>query len=152
MTSLDDVYRKYGETAEAAQLLETELGNILLLAEGVEQGLLERTDSKLAKEILEKINRRTLGRLLKSVEKKLGGSGAVLSIFQEALAERNRLAHSFYREHNFRRNSDSGRLVMLQDLEDMHEKLIAALIAVHAIAGNDLESADGILPSGHLPI
>jgi hypothetical protein len=31
MTSLDDVYRKFGETAEAAQLLETELGNILLI-------------------------------------------------------------------------------------------------------------------------
>jgi hypothetical protein len=29
MPTLDDVFRKFGETAEAAQLLETELGNLL---------------------------------------------------------------------------------------------------------------------------
>ncbi len=152
MACLDDVYRKYGETAEAAQLLETELGNILLFCESVDQGLIERTDSKLAKEILDKINRSTLGRLLKSLEKKLGGADSVLNLFREALAERNRLAHSFYREHNFRRNSDRGCSIMLKDLEEIHDKLIAALVAVHAIAGNDLESADDILPTSHVPI
>jgi hypothetical protein len=31
VNSLDDVYRKFGETAEAAQLLETELGTLLFL-------------------------------------------------------------------------------------------------------------------------
>jgi hypothetical protein len=31
MLTLDDVYSKFGEAAEAAQLLETELGNMLLL-------------------------------------------------------------------------------------------------------------------------
>ncbi|MGK0292731.1 MAG: hypothetical protein ACI9U1_001116 [Porticoccaceae bacterium] len=37
MTSLDDVYLKFGETAEAAQLLEAEPGNILLLIGGSER-------------------------------------------------------------------------------------------------------------------
>ena len=31
MPTLDDVYRKFGETAEAAQLLETDLGTIALM-------------------------------------------------------------------------------------------------------------------------
>lgn len=30
MPGLDDIYRKFGEAAEAAQLLETELGNMLV--------------------------------------------------------------------------------------------------------------------------
>jgi hypothetical protein len=84
MTSLDDVYLKFGETAEAAQLLETELGNILLLIEGSEKGLLEKKDKELARTILKKIERSTLGRLLKSVEKKIGGFEAVENIFERA--------------------------------------------------------------------
>ena len=32
MPTLDDVYRKFGEASEAAQLLETELGTLLLVA------------------------------------------------------------------------------------------------------------------------
>ncbi len=54
MANLDDVYRKFGEAAEAAQLLETELGNILLAIEGSEKGLLERQDKELARNILNK--------------------------------------------------------------------------------------------------
>jgi hypothetical protein len=84
MTSLDDVYLKFEETAEAAQLLETELGNILLLIEGSEKGLLEKKDKELARTILKKIERSTLGRLLKSVEKKIGGFEAVENIFERA--------------------------------------------------------------------
>jgi hypothetical protein len=59
MPALDEVYRKFGEVAEAAQLL--------LLA--------------------------------------------------NALAERNQPFHSFYRKHNFRRNSKEGRAKMLEDLD-----------------------------------
>jgi hypothetical protein len=82
MTSLDDVYRKFGETAEAAQLLETELGNILLIVEGAEKGLLEREDKELAHSILKKIERSTLGGLLRSIEKKIGGPEVTESIFR----------------------------------------------------------------------
>ena len=56
MTSLDDVYRKFGETAEAAQLLETELGNILLLIKGLEKNLILEQDPDLALPIYEKVN------------------------------------------------------------------------------------------------
>ena len=36
MPDLNEVYRKFGEVAEAAQLFETELGNLLLLEKGIE--------------------------------------------------------------------------------------------------------------------
>ena len=40
MPTLDDVYRKFGETAEAAQLLETELGTALMVVDALEENLL----------------------------------------------------------------------------------------------------------------
>lgn len=61
MPSLDDVYRKFGETAEAAQLIETELGTMLLAARCIEEGLLEKQGPALATDILDSVNRHTLG-------------------------------------------------------------------------------------------
>jgi hypothetical protein len=152
MTSLDDVYLKFGETAEAAQLLETELGNILLLIEGSEKGLLEKKDKELARTILKKIERSTLGRLLKSVEKKIGGFEAVENIFERAWYERNRLSHSFYREHNFRRNTPKGCQIMLEDLKKTHETILGAYTIALALSGVDIESLEIPLPIDHLPI
>ena len=48
MTSLDDVYRKFGETSEAAQLLETELGNMLMMIKGLENNLIMEKNPDLA--------------------------------------------------------------------------------------------------------
>lgn len=152
MTNLNDVYRKFGETAEAAQLLETQLGNILLSIEEIEIDLIQHHDKELARYILNKINRSTLGGLLKSVEKRLGGSKVTNSIFENALHERNRLSHSFYREHNFRRNSSQGCEIMLQDLEKMHETILEAYKVTLALSGHDIESLDLPLPTRHLPI
>ena len=42
--TLDDVYRKFGETSEMAQLLETELGNQLFIIEAVDAGLLDKSN------------------------------------------------------------------------------------------------------------
>ena len=152
MANLDDVYRKFGEAAEAAQLLETELGNILLAIEGSEKGLLERQDKELARNILNKIERSTLGTLLRSIENKIGDSKTTNTILEKALHERNRLSHSFYREHNFRRNSSEGCEVMLQDLEKMHEAILEAYKITLALSGIDIESLDLPLPTGHVPI
>jgi hypothetical protein len=152
MANLDDVYRKFGETAEAAQLLETELGNILLIKEGSEIGLFEDQDEELARNILRKIERSTLGALLKSIEKKVGGPEVTKTIFEKALSERNRLSHSFYREHNFRRNSPEGCEIMLQDLEKIHEAILDAYKITLALSGIDVESLDLPLPTKHVPI
>jgi hypothetical protein len=67
MPTLDDVYRKFGETAEAAQLLETELGNLLMMARCIDEGLIENKNPARAADILDSVNRNTLGQLLKNL-------------------------------------------------------------------------------------
>ncbi len=75
MPTLDQIYRKFGETAEAAQLLETELGTIQLRFTAVERDLLAGDKGELATEIYRKINKSTLGQLLKQVANSAGISG-----------------------------------------------------------------------------
>ncbi len=63
MPTLDDVYRKFGEVAEAAQLLETELGTILLINRAAAAGLFGAANSTAAADLLGMIDRQTLGQL-----------------------------------------------------------------------------------------
>lgn len=153
MPSLDEVYRKFGEVSEAAQLLETELGNMLFLHSGIAAGLLHTPNPGQARELLTFVNRQTLGQLLKSLNRSTDSLSELEALLSTALKERNRLSHSFYREHNFRRNSDEGRALMLQDLEGMHDAIIEAYKAVMRLSGIDLDKMnDAPLPTGHLPI
>jgi hypothetical protein len=137
--SLTEIYCKFGEISEAAQLLETQLGTLLLLHNCVEAGLFENKDPVAAEGFLEKINRNTLGQLLRNLHGKYNDLDALESLLNVAKEERNRLIHSFYREHNFRRNSPGGRVLMLQDLEQIHEKIIDAYKAVMNLSGIDLD-------------
>src|SRR5579871_1328737 len=115
MPTLDDVFRKFGEAAEAGQLLETELGTLLLSVETAKEGLIEG-DGIRATEIMRSINRTTLGGLIRRV--KVGQSLEEIELLLEsALRARNRLMHSFYRQHNFRKFSEEGRTIMMDDLE-----------------------------------
>lgn len=151
--SLNEVYRKFGEVSEAAQLLETELGNLLLLHKGVEAGLFENKNPEAAVRILEQINRNTLGQVLWQLRGNYNDLDALESLLNVAKAERNRLFHSFYREHNFRRNSAGGRTKMLQDLETMHEKIIDVYKAVMQLSGIDLDKIQMQgMPTKHVPI
>ena len=117
MPSLEDIYQKFGFASEAAQLLETELGTILFVSGAIKQNLLEKQDAEAATELYNSINRKTLGQLLKGVKNTDISVEHLEELLSRALKERNRLAHSFYRQHNFRRNSEDGRQVMLEDLE-----------------------------------
>jgi len=126
MPSLDDVYRQFGETAEASQLLEVELGNIALMHKLLKKNLILEKNTDLATSIFDKINKSTLGQLLKQVGKSTDHIDELYSKLENALKVRNRLTHSFYREHNFRRNTEDGRLIMLDDLVNMHDILIEA--------------------------
>ena len=45
MATLDEVYRKFGEVSEAAQLLETELGTLLLTHKCIDGGLLDHPNA-----------------------------------------------------------------------------------------------------------
>ena len=157
MASLDEVYRKFGEVCEAAQLLETELGSLLLTHKCIDGGLLEDPNALRATAIYDRINKQTLGALVRS----LGSIGDSIDDLEEllsdAVASRNRLTHSFYLQHNFRRNSDNGRDVMLCDLEAIHEELLEAYKAVLLLSGVNLEKllaepGEIPLPTGHLLI
>lgn len=153
MTTLDDVYWKFGMTSEAVQLFETELGNMLFLAGAVEAGLLEEIDTKRATDLLELVNRQTLGQLLKSLGRSSESLDSLEAVLNKALKERNRLTHSFYRQHNFRRNSEEGCAVMLSDLETIHETILDAYKAVMLLSGVDLDSLQvSSLPTKHLPL
>ncbi len=150
MPTLDEVYRKFGEIAEAAQLLETELGTIRLFAEGWEHDLFAGDKGELAAKICNKINKSTLGQLLKQ---SAGISGDLELLLANALAERNQLFHSFYRKHNFRRNSDEGRAKMLEDLERKHETILDAYKAVMRLSGVDLDRLANVpMPMTHVKI
>jgi hypothetical protein len=160
MPTLDDVYRKFGETAEAAQLLETELGTDLFVKHINTQPKKYLSSKRTSKELLNTINRKTLGRLFLDLGVEKNAADGFGDLLHKALEERNRLFHSFYREHNIRRNSEEGRYLMMQDLEVMHSRIIEAYKAVFLVKGIDLDAmvakmnsnCDDEPPYGHLPI
>jgi len=100
------------------------------------------------------VNKQTLGQLLKSLNRSTDALPELEALLARALTERNRLSHSFYREHNFRRNSDEGRALMMKDLEQIHDALLDAYKAVMRISsGIDLDKVtSGSLPTRHVPI
>ena len=75
MPTLDEVYRKFGKVSEAAQLLETELGTMLLSVQATEHDLFASDKGELATEILEKINKSTFGELIRKLAKAARFSG-----------------------------------------------------------------------------
>jgi hypothetical protein len=143
MPTLDDVYRKFGEVAEAAQLVETELGSLLFLFGAVDEGLImpsSEVDRKRAVGLLAHVNRQTLGQLIKNTKRHTDALNQLEPLLSEALEERNRLSHHFYRQHNLHTNSDAGRALMLDDLQSIHETLIKAFKALHLLSGIDLDA------------
>jgi hypothetical protein len=156
--TLGEVYRKFGEVSEAAQLVETELGTVLLFFGVVDEGLITPTlkvDGKRATELLERINRQTLGQLIKNTKSHTDKLAQLEPLLSTALEERNRLSHHFYRQHNFRRNSDEGRSLMLDDLDSIHNTLIEALKALSLLSGIDLDALVAeveVAPTLHVPI
>jgi hypothetical protein len=139
MPTLEAVFCKFGEVAEAAQLLETELGTLMLHVKGVEHDLYAGHNGELATEIYKEINKSTLGQLLKQVAKPAGFSEDLELLLAKALADRNYLFHSFYRKHNFRKNSEEGRAIMLADLETRHQRILDAWMTILRLQGFDLD-------------
>jgi hypothetical protein len=158
MPTIDDVYLKFGFASEAAQLLETELGNVLLAFGALDGRMLSGTpDKKWAADLFADINRQTLGQLIKNATRHAEALRRIEPLLSKALDERNRLAHRFFPQHNFRRNSDEGRAIMLKDLELIHDVVLEAYKAVMLLSGVDLdalakEGEREIPPTKHLPI
>jgi hypothetical protein len=126
MVTRTEVYAKFGLTAEAAQLFETELGTMILAREGEERGWHLSADAEEAAEFYEKLNRKTLGQLLSTLKDYLELDAEVAELFEEGLKARNSLNHGFFERHNFAIFSEEGRAAMMADLETMHVQLSAA--------------------------
>ena len=112
-----------------------------MLADAKEEDLLTELDPERAHDLLNKINSSTLGRLLNRLAAKTTSSGELEPLLYEALEQRNRLSHSFYRRHNFRKNSDAGRTIMLNDLQLIQDSIMNAYKAIMLLSGIDLDSA-----------
>jgi hypothetical protein len=130
---------------------------LLLLNRAAAQGLITSPDPEIAPVLLDAINRHTLGQLIRGLNATTQTLNALESLLADALRERNRLFHSFYRQHNFRRNSDYGRQLMLKDLELIHDTVLRAYKAVMLLSGVDVDAlvASGIepdAPTRHVPI
>ncbi|MGB3537882.1 MAG: hypothetical protein WBA42_06955 [Mesorhizobium sp.] len=126
LATREDVYAKFGVTAEAGQLFETELGTLLLCARGLEHGWHVSPDGDKARAVLDEIDRSTLGRLLNMLHSRIRIESGLEEKFAAALRARNRLNHGFYEQHNFKIQTDAGRDVMIADLEALHEELFQA--------------------------
>ena len=140
MATRGDVYRKFGEASEVAQLLETELGTLLLMRKCIGEDLLTAPDRNRATEIYKHVNRQTLGRLIRTLGTTTTWVGDLEQVFTKALLSRNQLAHSFYLKHNMRINSDAGRKIMLRDLAEIDESLRKAYRTAQLLSGTELES------------
>ena len=119
--------------------------NILLAIEEAQSDLFFADRQEEAREIPRRTNKETLGQALKRTSGKNWSFEHAADLFAQALAERNRLSHSFFREFKLRRNSSEGCGMMLEDLELIHETLLQAGNLALAISGRDLDSLQ--LPS-----
>ncbi len=126
MATRTEVYSKFGQAAEAAQLLETELTTILLALEGLDKGWHLDPSPLEGGHFLAKLGSKTMGRLIGQLKKQLDVEESELLYLRGALAARNRLMHGFYEQHNFRIQTPDGRDIMLKDLEEIHQALFEA--------------------------
>ena len=126
MAKREELYAKFGITAEAGQLFETELGTLILCSQALEHGWHVAPDGEKARAVLDEIDRSTLGRLLHTLESRVHLEGDLEEKFASALKARNRLSHGFYERHNFKIQTDEGRDAMMVDLEALHQELFQA--------------------------
>ena len=93
MATRDEVYAKFGITAEAAQLFETDLNTLLFAAQGLNEGWHVQPNPDAAQKLADDLDGSTLGTLLN----RLKGNGivqvddALKERFVSALKARNRL-------------------------------------------------------------
>lgn len=135
MASRDELYAKFGITAEASQLLETSLGTLSLSVAGLSSGWHIAPDATAARAALEKIDANTLGQILAGLKGRVGFSEELLDVLSNGLSARNRLIHGFFERHSFSIQTDEGRDAMMADLESLHDLLFTAWRHADAMAG-----------------
>lgn len=126
MTTRDELYAKFGRTAEAAQLYETELGTLLLAVRAQQQGWHIVSGGETAQKEWRAINASTMGQLLGRLREQIPFEEDIVGLFTSALSARNRLVHGFFLEHGFAIQTVEGRRAMMDDLDELHKEFLNA--------------------------
>ena len=142
------LYAEFGIAAEKAQVLETEAGNVALsfLALLVNTDKITARETEMYRSILDDINRKTFGKLLKHIKSIVNFDDAILKWMDEALEGRNYLTHHFFRTHNFALFNADGRRAMVTELKEIQAKLTRAHTSLSAISSlmNQVAGRSGI--------
>ncbi len=139
-----ELYAEFGLAADIAQGMETAAGNFLLSYAMAFMDVKDITPevSTWFKEIIEDINSKTFGTLLKHFKKTAMMDDNIISIVNEALEKRNYLTHHFFRFHNFSIHSEEGRREMIGELREIQKKLDLAQKVLDGL-GNCLDQLAG---------
>jgi len=131
-----ELYAEFGMVAEKAQVLEVAAGNVALgfLAMFVKTDEITPEQTEMYRAIVDDVNRRTFGSLLKHLKKTMNLSGPIINVIDEALERRNYLTHHFFRTHNFALYSEKGRETMTAELKEIGGKLDLAKHILDAMA------------------
>lgn len=130
------LYAEYGIAAEKAQVLETEAGNVCLFSVVFFVGTDDINEEKkeFFKQLVQDVNRRTLGNLLKQIQKIVNFDPEIIELVDGALEKRNYLTHHFFRKHNFAINSEKGRSKMTTELKEIQAHLDKAHASLSSIS------------------
>lgn len=121
-----DLYAEFGIAAEKAQVLELEIGNVILayLTMFVDKNKpITDAEREVYRAIFADVNSKTFGALVRLVRKVGEIDDSIIKIIAEALKRRNYLTHHFFRHHNFALFSDEGRQAMMSELREIEAKL-----------------------------
>jgi hypothetical protein len=142
------LYAEYGIAAEKAQVLETEAGNVALffLTLLVNTDKVSAEETEMYRSIVNDINRKTFGALLKHIKIIVKFDDSILKMMDEALERRNYLTHHFFRTHNFALFNAEGRKAMVVELKEIQEKLARAHMALCGISSlmNEIAGRSGV--------
>jgi hypothetical protein len=132
---LDELYAKFGRTAEMAQVMEIEAGNLALsyVSIAFDFNNLTKEQKLFLKSLSEDIDRRTFGNLVNIMKKSMNIDQKIKDKIDSALEKRNYLTHRFFRTHNFAIHSAEGRAKMIEDLSNLYEAFSIAHTILHGM-------------------
>jgi hypothetical protein len=132
-----DLYAQFGIAAEKAQTLELEAGNFVLTYLGLffKPGQITEQQREFLSSLVDDMNHKTLGRLLKSIKGLATFDQNFLDTVESALERRNYLTHHFFRAHNFAIHSEAGRRGMIEELRKIQEEFGLAQAMLSAASG-----------------
>lgn len=131
-----ELYAEFGITAEKAQVLEFEAGNVALsfVAFFIDTKRIGPEEREMFRSLLDDVNRQTLGTLLRRIKTMAEFDDSLLTIIDEALERRNYLAHRFFPSHNYAIFNEAGRRAMIDELKAIQAVLDKAHRALSAVS------------------